>query len=342
MKITLTEKYFLITLLIIVLFITIGIFYPFLSAIILSISFTVILQPVYEWINKNITKGVSWLSSIMTIALFLIILCVPLFFLGNIIFNQTQNAYISISQNNSTPSEFIDKIDTTINRIMPKGFVFNTNEKIVSLVSYISNNITNFFTSTFTAGITFVLMIISMFYLLKDGESWKKGLIAISPFSENNMNEILLNIKKSINRTLRGSLFIAIIQGVMFGVGFAIFGIPNPALWGVIVAIFSFMPGIGTPMVSIPAVLFLYFTGMHLHALGLLIWAITLMGLVDNLLGPYLISRDSDIPSIFILFSILGGMALMGPIGIIAGPLVISLLYTLVDIYKKEIKSKEI
>ena len=77
---------------------------------------------------------------------------------------------------------------------------------------------------------------------------------------------------------------------------------------------------------------------MQLQALGLLIWSALLIGTIDNVLAPYIISKDTQIPSLFILFAILGGVSLLGPLGILIGPLVISLLYSLITIYKKEIK----
>ena len=114
-----------------------------------------------------------------------------------------------------------------------------------------------------------------------------------------------------------------------------IFGIPNAIIWAVVASISSFIPTVGTSIVAIPAILFLFLTGMKLQALGLLIWSIIIVGTVDNILSPYIISRDTEIPSLFILFSILGAVSLMGPLGILIGPLVLSLLYSLISIYKK-------
>ena len=99
----------------------------------------------------------------------------------------------------------------------------------------------------------------------------------------------------------------------------------------------SFVPTLGTSIVFIPSILFLLFTGMQIQALGLMLWAMLLVGTIDNILSPYIISKNTEVPSIFILFSILGGISLMGPIGILIGPLVLSLLYSLVAIYRKEV-----
>ncbi|MCX6753756.1 MAG: AI-2E family transporter, partial [Candidatus Nomurabacteria bacterium] len=145
------------------------------------------------------------------------------------------------------------------------------------------------------------------------------------------------NLRHGVNRVIKGSFFIAIIQGALAWLGFWFFGVPNPALWGVVAGMTSLVPNLGTSLVTIPSILFLYFTGLPLHALGLLLWAMLIVGTVDNFLSPYIISRNTDIPAILTLFSILGGIALMGPVGILIGPLTLSLLYSLVSIYRKEI-----
>jgi predicted PurR-regulated permease PerM len=96
---------------------------------------------------------------------------------------------------------------------------------------------------------------------------------------------------------------------------FGFFGVPNPALWGTIAGIVSLIPTIGTAMVSIPAVLYLVATGTQGQAIGLLTWALVLVGLIDNLLNPVLVGKKVDIPALLILFSVLGGIALFGPVG---------------------------
>ncbi len=330
-----TERYFLFTILAIVLLLTLAILFPFLGVFILAASFAVVISPIYSWIKKHITKNKSWLASMITIILFIIILCGPIFFMGSAIFNQAQNAYQFLAQSGDT-SIFIKRIDAAINNLLPSGFHFDTYEKITSMTSFLSSNIGNFFTSTFNTIFMAILTIFTMFYMLKDGKDWTDGLVKMIPLSEKNTKEILSGLKNSINRIIKGSFFIAIVQGVLSWVGLWIFGVPNPALWGVIAGMASFVPTFGTSIVSIPAIIFLLINGMQIQALGLLVWSGAIVGMVDNFLTPYIISKDTDVPSLFMLFSILGGIALLGPIGIVIGPLTISLLYNLVAIYKKE------
>lgn len=331
-----TEKYFLFGLLAIVLALTLAILYPFLTVFILAAAFAVVIHPVYLWIKNHITRSRSGLASFITMLLFLLVLCVPLFFMGTVIFKQAQNAYSFMASNGDT-SSFIQKIDTSINNLMPNGFTFDTQKKVVELTSFLTSNIGKFFTTTFNTVLMMILMIFTMFYLLKDGQKWREGLIKLLPLSEKNINEILFGLKNSINRIVKGSFFIAIVQGIFSWLGLWIFGVPNPALWGVIAGMSSLIPTFGTSIVSVPAILFLLFNGMQMQALGLLLWSLAVVGTVDNVLSPYIISKNTEIPSIFILFSILGGVSLMGPIGILIGPLVLSLLYSLVAIYRKEV-----
>lgn len=332
-----SEKYFLFGLLATVFVLTLAILYPFLTVFAIAAAFAVVINPVYTWIKKHVTKNKSGLASLLTIILFLLVLCGPLFFMGTVIFNQAQNAYQFIIQNGDT-NLFIQKIDSSINKLMPSGFTFNTHEKVSDMISFLSSNIGNFFTATFNTVLMAMLTVFTMFYLLKNGEDWKNGLIKLLPLSEKNIKEILTSLKNSVNRILKGSFFIAIVQGILAWIGLWIFGVPNPALWGVVAGMASFVPTLGTSIVFVPAILFLLFTGMQIQALGLLLWAMLLVGMIDNILSPYIISKNTEVPSIFILFSILGGITLMGPIGILMGPLVLSLLYSLVAIYRKEIR----
>lgn len=316
---------------------TILIFYPFLAMLILSIAFAVVLDPVYLFIKRKLVRDTAWLASILTVILFLICLCVPLFFIGKAVFIQTQDIYLKMISSGGS-GHLIETIDSSVNKLLPAEFNFDIHAKITEMVSSFSDNLTQFFSSTLNSILMFFLMIFTLFYLLKDGEKWEKALVKIFPLSDNNVSEILNNLKKSINRIFRGSFIIAIAQGILAWVGFMIFGVPNALIWAIVAAIASFIPTVGTSIVSIPAILFLFFSGMQLQALGLLIWSMLLIGMIDNILAPYIISKDTEIPSLFVLFAILGGVSLLGPLGILIGPLVLSLLYSLVSIYKKEIK----
>ena len=335
MKMTSTEKYFLFVLLLMAVVFTVIVFYPFLAMLILAAAFSAVLYPIYSWINNHLTRGISWLASFITVVLFLICLCVPLFFIGKTVFNEVQNMYTGIMSNGGS-THFISSIEESITKILPSGFNFDIHQKLMQFVSSMSDNLVKFFSSTVNSLIMFILMALTIFYLLEDGEMWKKELINILPMSDENAHEILTNLKISIDQVFKGSFIMGIAQGLFAWAGFVVFGVPNALFWALVTFVASFAPTIGTSFITIPASIFLFATGMHWHAVGLFFWSVFIVGTVDNLIAPYVISKNTNIPPLFILFAILGGLSIWGGIGILIGPLVLSFLYSLIIIYKKD------
>lgn len=339
MQTKIIEKYFFFGLLLATLIFTFLIFRPFWIVLVLGISFSIVIYPIHEWFIKKHLP--SWLSAFITLILFIIVLCGPLLGIGTVIFKQSQNLYHTVT-NNGDSKPFMDSIEAKINQILPSGVVFDINKKTTDVISYISNNIANIFTSTVSAFFSFILMLLIIFYCLKDGAHWRKTLITLSPLGDKDDEKIIARLAQAVNGVIKGSLFIALIQGTLLGIGFLIFGISNAALWGVVAAITSLIPTLGTSLVSIPAIVFLFATGHTGAAIGLLIWAVIMVGMIDNFLGPIVVSKKIQISSLFILFSVLGGISLLGPVGILVGPLTISLLYTLISIYRNEFKQNTI
>ncbi len=328
------EKYFFFGLLLITLLFTFLIFRPFWIILILGTSFSIVLYPIYRILKK---RTPSWIASLFTVIFFITVLCVPLFGIGTIIFNQSQDLYTTVvGRENIGP--FLNALDTTINKYLPVGINFDMQAKTSELISYTSGNIAKIFSATLYTIFSFFLLLLIMFHFLKNGEKWRKEIIILSPLGDKDDEKIITKLSHSVNAVIKGSLLIAAIQGTLMGLGLFIFGIPNAALWGVIASMFSLVPTIGTSIVSIPAIIFLFAVGENTNAVGLLVWSVVVVGMIDNFLSPIVVGGKINIPSLLVLFSVLGGISLLGPIGILVGPLTISLLYTLISIYRDEFK----
>ena len=329
------EKYFFFGLLSATIVFVFLIFRPFWIVLMLGASFSIVLYPVYKWLKKSHMP--NWSASLLTLFFFIIVLCVPLFGIGSIVFNQSQNLYHSVAgTGNVTP--FLTSLGNKINHIMPSGVSFDINEKISTFISFVTNNIAIIFSTTLSALFSFVLLLLTIFYFLKDGEGWRETLLSLSPLSSSADEKILAKLSQTINGVLKGYILIAFIQGTLMGIGLTIFHVPNPAIWAVVAGIAATIPPLGTAVVSVPAVIFLFATGHTGLAIGFLVWAVLIVGAGDNFLNPYIVGHKIDIPPFLILFAVLGGISLLGPVGILIGPLTVSLLYTLVEIYQKEFK----
>jgi len=335
-----TEKYFIFILLLIVTIVTFIIVYPFLAILILSAAFAVALNPICHWIKKHIVRNVSWAASVITIILFLAFVCTPLFFIGRAVFIQAQDLYQQISISGGS-SKIVETINTSVNNFLPEGISFNIYDSITKLISNFTNSLTKIFSSVVNSIVMLVLTVFILFYLLKDGEKWQTAIIKILPLSSKNSNRIFSDLRDAVNRIFQGSFVVAIAQGGLAWAGYLIFGIPNAIIWAILAAFASFVPTFGTSIITIPAVIYLFINGHTLPAIGLLLWHFLLVATIDNIISPYIVSKGTPIPSLFILLSILGAIILIGPIGLIMGPLVVSLLYSLVSIYKEELEKQE-
>ncbi len=195
-------------------------------------------------------------------------------------------------------------------------------------------NLDTIFSSVTKLAFQIFIMLFALFYLLRDGSKLKKALISLSPLLDTYDEKIILKVKQAIRSVVAGSLMVSVIQGIMTGVGFLIFGVPNPALWGSFAVVAALIPAFGTSLVLGPGIIYLFLESTQLHAFGLLAWGALAVGLIDNYLSPILMNRGIQIHPFIILLSVMGGLAFFGPIGFIAGPLIVALLAALFEIYK--------
>lgn len=332
MQTKLIERYFFFSLLLTTLIFTFIIFRPFWVVLTLGVSFAIVLKPLYKWFLKKIPAS---LSSLTTVILFTIVLLGPIFGIFAIVLNQSQSLYeYVVSQGGTSP--LIELAESYINKFLPAGTSINLQDKISELIISLSGNIAQIFSTTLSALFSFILMLLAIYYFLKDGSKWKKEIVALSPLNDEDDQKIINKLTLAVSGVIKGYLLIAIVQGFLMGIGLWIFGVPNAALWGVVAGLASLIPMLGTAVVSTPAIIYLFIAGDMVQAIGLLTWSVILVGLVDNFLNPILISGKTHIHPLLILFSVLGGLSLFGPIGVLVGPLCLALLYVLVSIYRSE------
>ena len=131
------------------------------------------------------------------------------------------------------------------------------------------------------------------------------------------------------------------VRGVLTSVGLSVAGFERAVLWGSIAAFCALVPSVGTAIVLVPAFLYLIFTGNYLWAVFVAVWGMLVVGLIDNILAPYLISRRSSLHPFLVLVSVLGGVVVFGPIGFIIGPVTMSLFLVLLELYSTHISKGE-
>ncbi len=182
-----------------------------------------------------------------------------------------------------------------------------------------------------------LLVLFLAFFMFLQGDDFIAEILKLSPLEASHNEEILRETEATIKATLWGTVIVAVVQGFLGGVGFLIFGLPQPAFWGTVMIPASVIPLVGSALIWGPAAIYLLFTGHIATGVGLLIWGGVVVSVIDNVLKPILVKGSGSTPSIFILFSILGGITYFGMIGFILGPLILSFLLSLLRIYQKAI-----
>ena len=183
---------------------------------------------------------------------------------------------------------------------------------------------------------SFFIMLVTMFFLFRDGGLLVKELKTWTPLSERYEQLILTKFREVASATVVGNLVTAVTQGVAGGLVFWIVGIPNVLLWGTLTALFSLVPVFGTALVWFPWALYFFATGSWVRGLLLVGFAVLFVGTIDNVLRPLLIEGKTKMHTLLVFFSIMGGIAYFGIVGMIFGPIILALGLTFIELYKIE------
>lgn len=331
---------FLLLLLAGVLLLTFNIFKPFLAPIALAAIFSVVLQPLYIKLKNNNPKR-AVVAALGTVLISILGILVPVFLLGTQIFQEAAVLYSTVSQ--ADGQTFVIKLLTNLGS-KAESFIPGTGSLFFNLSSnldmYIREGLTwvvqhlgGALSSVSKLLLQLFIFLISLYYLLQDGPRLKQEIIKLSPLDNDDDTFIFQKLQSAVSSVVKGSLLIALIQGTLTAIGFTIFGVPNAVLWGTITVIAALIPGIGTALVLIPGIIYLFIVGNTFAAIGLLIWGIAAVGSIDNFLSPRLLGKNLELHPLLILLSVLGGIGYFGPIGLFVGPIVISLLFAFLSIY---------
>jgi predicted PurR-regulated permease PerM len=320
---------FFFAFLIVVLVLTFFIFLPYLTTLSVAATFAVVTHPLHKRLTRLLKQREN-ISALLIILMTILVVLIPLSFIGTQVVLESQSVYQRIVENQAS---LMRSITGLIERYAPDLSLDLTGYAGQGL-GWIAGKIGPIFAGTAQTFLHFFLGIIAYYYFLKDGRKFLTTLVALSPLPDQDDTKILGRLETAVNTIIRGTLTIALIQGILTGIGLWIFGVPSPTLWGSIAAAGALIPGVGTATVVVPSVLFLFLTGKTVAAIGLLIWGMVAVGLIDNLLGPFLVGRGVRIHPFIILFAVIGGIGFFGPVGFLLGPLVLSLLFALLDIYR--------
>ncbi len=306
---------------------------PILLSIILGVLLAFIFTPVYKFLFKYIK--IKDLSAILICVLLVTILVLPLWFLTPIAVEESFKIYVA-SQNVDFvtplkalfPSLFAsEQFSSEVGGIL-SSFV---SRSINSLINYFSNFILDFPSLM----LQFLVVLFTFYFVLRDQEFILDYVRSLLPFSKT-VQDKLFDYSKGITfSVLYGQFVVGVIQGVILGIGLFIFGVPNAVILTLLSIVAGIFPIIGTALIWIPVMIYLFVAGNSVAACGILGFGI-ISSSVDNLLRPLIIAKRTHISSSIIMIGMVGGFFLFGVLGFILGPLILSYLLVVLEIYRNK------
>jgi predicted PurR-regulated permease PerM len=312
------------------------IFSPFLESIAWAAVLAAILYPAHRWILKRIHRpnAAAAVSTLLT----LILVVGPAVTLGITLLVQGVNLY------QLTTDYFSKHKIGSLTDLMNIPILNRVVERIVKqipvtaqdLQSWILDGLKTFaraaagFLSSAALGflgflLSFFIMLITLFFFFRDGANLWRQLLGAVPLPAETTSTFAERLKAVFRAVVIGMLSTALIQGLLGGIGFAIFGLPSPLVFGGLMFVFSLLPIGGTAIVWLPAAVILMSMGAIGRGVGLLLWGALIVGLVDNWFKPMIISGRTHMNTLPVLFGVMGGIAAFGFLGVFVGPMVVSM-----------------
>ena len=317
---------------------------PFFNPICWAAVFVIIFYPVYEKIKKKIKN--KPVSSLLMCFLIVVLILGPIAYLLGALVSEAVTAVNKVNEMIKT-GEF-DKYLTfnlpwldSAKEKLKDYYDFSkikTDQVIKSSIENVSSVILNQ-TRDLISNISrmifyFVLMIFTMYYFFTDGEDLINKLKRLVPFSKEQTNSIFKKLRDVIQATMYGGVIVALIQGTIGGILFAIVGIPSAVFWGAIMAFLSIIPFVGAFVVFIPAGIILILGGSVWKGIIVIVVGSVVISQVDNLIRPYLIAGKAAMHPLLLFFALLGGVYLFGLLGIVLGPIIAAIFVTLITIFE--------
>jgi len=304
---------------------------PILMSIVIGIILAVVFASTYDWTLKiiklrNISAGIICI-------LLLLLIVLPFWFLTPIFIEQSFRVYL-ISQQ----IDFITPLKTIFPSLFAsEEFSAEVGSVIFSFVTKVTNSIVNSFSKIIlNFPILFLQLLVvfaTFFFVLRDKEKIMSYIKTLMPFSKDVENKLINSSREITISVIYGQIVVGIIQGLIVGIGFFIFNVPNPLFLTLIAVLAGMFPIIGTAIVWVPVIIYLFIAGNIFPAVGVAAFGIVSSG-IDNILKPIIVSRRTRMHPLLTLMGMIGGLLLFGIFGIILGPLVLAYVLILLEVYR--------
>ncbi len=309
---------------------------PFFPALAWALALAVLFAPLHRWLESKVKY--PNLAATICVLVVAVIVVVPATFVAERIIGEAARSAETIKTMVES-GEWRRALEAHP-RIAPVGDwieqQFDLPGMVNTAISWLTSTAASFVRGSVLQLIGIVLTFYILFYFLRDRGGALESLRSLSPLSEADMNRLFDNVSDTVHATLYGTLAVAVVQGTLGGLMFWWLGLAAPLLWGIVMGLLAVVPVLGAFIIWIPAAIFLVLEGSWEKALLLTLWGGIVVGGIDNLLYPMLVGRRLKMHTVIAFISIVGGLIIFGPSGLILGPVIFTITRLLLDIWSSQ------
>ncbi|VTU27861.1 putative inner membrane protein [Variovorax sp. PBS-H4] len=316
---------------------------PFFGAVLWAVALAILFTPLYKRLLKRM-PGRHNLAALTTLAICLVIVIIPL---AMVTVSLVQEASL-VTQRIRTGEINFGRYFQQILGALPQWvlnlldrFGLGNVESMLSRIAQgaaqtgqlVATQALNIGQNTFDFLVSFALMLYLLYFLLRDGTALSKTVRQALPMARPHTHFLLNKFTTVIRATVKGNVAVAAVQGALGGLAFWVLGVQGALLWAVLMAFLSLLPAVGAALIWLPVAIYFLTTGHIWEGVALIVFGVVVIGLVDNVLRPILVGKDTQMPDYIVLMSTVGGMALFGVNGFVIGPVVAALFMAAWDLF---------
>jgi len=323
---------------------------PFVKALIWAAILAVLFYPAYDWLLR-VFKGKATLAALTIIVLIALVIVLPGIQIVGFLAEEVVELVKSVGA--LTNSEGVEtwkrhpwiqwllgwwsmlgvelakfKFEIDLRKVVIQGAQVSSGVVLSQLTGAAQN--------IFLFVANLLLVLFTLFFFLRDGAAFCYRLRRLLPMDPEHQERLFTNIVNAVTAVVHGCLVVAMIQGFLAGLAYWVLGVPYAIVWGVATAFFALLPVGGSTIVTIPVTIYLFMQGDIIRGVLMAIWALGVVGGVDNVLKPIFIGTRLKLPMLLLFFGILGGLSVFGALGLILGPVLFALLAAFLDLYREE------
>lgn len=307
---------------------------PFFAPIAWALALAVVAHPLHSWIASRI-KSPEIAAGLAVFAICVIIVAPAVFVAHNIIQEATKGVRtIQASVESGAWREQITRIPHAESVLSAVEHQIDLGSELKAAAADLGKHLPGMLTGPAWAIVEFFLTLFVLFYFFRDRHKALGALRSVVPLSEPETDDVIKRVSDTIHATIFGTLAVAVVQGALGGLMFWWLGLPAPVLWGAMMALLALVPMLGASIIWVPAAVFLALNGQWGKAIMLTAWGGIVVALIDNLLYPVFVGKRLRLHTAPVFFSIVGGLAVFGAVGLILGPVILALTDAILQVWR--------